>query len=309
MNAIPSTPILINSGQYCEGAMAPPLIAVPGSGGILNWYGTSLIGGIASPIAPTPSTSLAGITNYYVSQTINGCEGPRAVISVIVRPRPASPVVNPVSYCQGAVANILSTVASSGASLNWYGTAPSGGTASPIAPTPSTSVVGTMNYYVSQTINGCEGPRAAINVTVNSRPTVSIDAGDAILTPTQTSLSLTATASVPTLIWSTGETTSGITINTAGVYSVTVKDVNGCFATAKVSVYQSLLDVVYSVKAGAWDDPTVWSINQVPTVVYVVRLRHLISLPAAYEAQVGLLSYDVGGQLQTGLGSGIRVGP
>ncbi|TAE62284.1 MAG: gliding motility-associated C-terminal domain-containing protein, partial [Flavobacteriia bacterium] len=41
------------------------------------------------------------------------------------------------------------------------------------APTPSTTTVGTINYYVSQTISGCEGPRKLIAVTVN-QPTTPI---------------------------------------------------------------------------------------------------------------------------------------
>jgi len=55
------------------------------------WYTTST-GGTGSSTAPTPSTSLAGNTSYYVSQTVttNGvaCEGTRAQIVVTINENP-----------------------------------------------------------------------------------------------------------------------------------------------------------------------------------------------------------------------------
>ncbi len=78
-----------------------------------------------------------------------------------------SPQVNsPVSYCQNAAASPLTAT---GTGLLWYTTA-TGGTASATAPTPSTSNSGTVSYYVSQTVNGCESGRAKIDVIVNAAP-------------------------------------------------------------------------------------------------------------------------------------------
>jgi hypothetical protein len=59
--------------------------------------------------------------------------------------------------------------------LLWYPD-PTGGTGSAVAPTPSTSTAGTTNYYVSQTVNAIEGPRATIEVIVYS-PSSSANAG------------------------------------------------------------------------------------------------------------------------------------
>jgi endo-1,4-beta-D-glucanase Y len=52
-----------------------------------------------------------------------------------------------------------------GTNLKWY-TVQSGGTPLASAPVPNTSAPGTVTYYVSQTLNDCEGPRAAITVKV-----------------------------------------------------------------------------------------------------------------------------------------------
>lgn len=56
-----------------------------------------------------------------------------------------------------------------GAIQNWYGTNASGGTASTVAPIPSTATVGARTYYVSQTVAGEESPRVGIVVNVNKQ--------------------------------------------------------------------------------------------------------------------------------------------
>lgn len=77
---------------------------------------------------------------------------------------PAPTVTATVSYELGETASALTAT---GTALKWY-TVSSAGTASTTAPTPSTAAVGTTIYYVSQTLNGCEGPRASITVTVSN---------------------------------------------------------------------------------------------------------------------------------------------
>ena len=79
---------------------------------------------------------------------------------------PAPSVTSPIYLCQGSTADPLSATASPGATLIWYGTAANGGTASPTAPTPSTTAVGQTKYYVSQMDGTGESPRAEIIVNV-----------------------------------------------------------------------------------------------------------------------------------------------
>ena len=126
--------------------------------------------GTGSATAPTPSTASAGNTTYYVSQTINNCEGPRASLVVTVVALPSAPSTNPIAYCIGATAVPLTAT---GQNLLWYNV-PTGGTGSSTAPTPNTSSAGTTTYYVSQTVNGCEGPRASLAVTVNPNDTITL---------------------------------------------------------------------------------------------------------------------------------------
>lgn len=79
-------------------------------------------------------------------------------------PTPAPTVTATVSYELGQASTALTAT---GTALKWY-TVASAGTASTTAPTPSTATVGSTIYYVSQTLNGCEGPRASITVTVSN---------------------------------------------------------------------------------------------------------------------------------------------
>jgi gliding motility-associated-like protein len=66
--------------NYCQGQIATPLVA---AGQNLTWYSSST-GGSGTTATPTPLTGTPGVTTYYVSQTINGCESNRAPLQVTV---------------------------------------------------------------------------------------------------------------------------------------------------------------------------------------------------------------------------------
>jgi len=87
-----------------------------------------------------------------------------ATLAITVNATPMAPTATtPVTYCQY---NTASELTATGTNLLWYATATSG-TGSTNIPTPTTVVAGSTNYYVSQTINGCESPRADITVNIN----------------------------------------------------------------------------------------------------------------------------------------------
>ncbi len=157
----PTAPTVTTPVDYCQNAVATALTA---TGTTLLWY-TTATGGTGSSTALTPSTLTGGSISYYVSQTAIGCEGPRAAIVVNVTATPTAPIVtSPVSYCQNTTAIPLTAT---GTNLLWY-TSATGGTGSITAPTPSTTGIGSTNYYVSQSTGTCEGPRALIVVNVSA---------------------------------------------------------------------------------------------------------------------------------------------
>ncbi|NOU39234.1 MAG: gliding motility-associated C-terminal domain-containing protein [Ferruginibacter sp.] len=166
----PPAPITTALLPYCQGVTIPALVAtgiVPGA--TLLWYTTS-IGGTGSAIAPIPSNTAN--STYYVSQILNGCEGPRESLTTTITPTPVKPiVVSPIKLCPNEVALPLVATALPGNTLMWYNVAV-GGVGSTIAITPSTLVQGPFSFYVSQVtpaaLGGCEGPRELISVTVDN---------------------------------------------------------------------------------------------------------------------------------------------
>jgi Ig-like domain CHU_C associated/Secretion system C-terminal sorting domain len=226
VNDVPPAPTVTATVIYCQGATATALTA---TGTSLLWY-TSITGGTGSATAPTPSTTATGNTIYYVSQTASTCESPRAAITVTVNSTPAAPVVtSPVAYCQGAIATALTAT---GTNLKWY-TVASGGTALAGAPTPLTTTVGSTTYYVSQTTGTCEGPRAAIVVTITATPAAPTVASPLTYCQGVTASALTATGT--NLLWYTAATggTGSVTAPTpstatAGSTTYYVSQTTGC---------------------------------------------------------------------------------
>ena len=191
----PAGPAVTNPAAYCAGATPQSLSAnaTAASGGTLNWYGTNPTGGTASVTPTTPSTTIVGPTNYYVSQTIGGCESARVAITVTVNDTPGAPSVSAVSYCVGQTATALTATPVSGGTLNWYGTNATGGTATSVSPTPSTTIAGTNTYYVSQSVGSCQGPRIGLTVTVNSPPAAPTFPASATYCQGATAVALSAT--------------------------------------------------------------------------------------------------------------------
>ena len=197
---VPSAPVVVSPVSYCQNNTAVPLSATASAGNTLSWY-TVFVGGAASSVAPIPSTANVGTTNYYVSQTnSSSIEGPRATISVTINSLPPAPATVAVTYCQNAPATPLAATAASGNSLMWY-TVQTSGTGSTTAPTPSTTVAGTIIYYVSQVnTNGCEGARRALTVTVNPVPLAPVVTSPLLICLNAQSSSLTATAQTDNLL-------------------------------------------------------------------------------------------------------------
>ncbi|WP_405399568.1 gliding motility-associated C-terminal domain-containing protein [Maribacter sp. Asnod2-G09] len=170
----PPTPAADSPIEYCVGETAIPLSGTALSNHTLQWY-TVATGGTAASTAPTPSTSGAGTTSYYVSQTDDSttCESDRTQIDVIVYAIPTAPVVDsPVDYCLGDKAEPLDSHAT-GTNLKWYDAA-TGGNELPGTTVPTTAVSGQQSYWVSQSsINGsatCEGGRTRLQVNVYDAP-------------------------------------------------------------------------------------------------------------------------------------------
>jgi hypothetical protein len=151
--SISSTPSAPNAfaQTFCGSATVANLVP---SGSSLVWYDG------ANSVTPlTNATSLATGT-YYVSQMNGVCEGPRTAVAVTVNVTAAPTGAAAQDACAtGTIADFV-VAGSTGATLTWYATS----TSTTAIPTTTAAVLNSL-YYVSQTVNGCEGPRLEITAT------------------------------------------------------------------------------------------------------------------------------------------------
>lgn len=134
------------------------------------FFGTITVAFDGNPPAITTTTTLSLNGYFGFSAGTGALWATHAIRNVVVSgaPEPAPPTGNDVTYCQGAPSTPLTAA---GNNLKWY-TVPTGGTALPSAPTPSTAVSGTFNWYVTQGIPSCsiESQRDTVVVTINPKP-------------------------------------------------------------------------------------------------------------------------------------------
>lgn len=209
--AIPVAPTVANLADVCQSTTVPAsqlLSAVTTATGTLRWY-TAATGGTGTASAPAPVTTTSGIKNFYVTQSVEACESPRAAISLDVKALPAAPTATAtVDFCHQATATQLTATPTAGNTLKWY-TVATGGTALNGAPTPATTTVQTIAYYVSQSQTysptlACEGPRRKIDAVINPLP-VNANTTDQVVCQTREDQNLnysaTATGATNTLLW------------------------------------------------------------------------------------------------------------
>ncbi|WP_394990187.1 hypothetical protein [Emticicia sp.] len=100
VNRTPAAPTIANV-KYCQDATATALTATAEAGNTIIWYN----GGATSTTAPVPNTATAGLTYFYVSQSIpgSGCESGMSGIPVTIDPKPVATLIAVNSLCIGSV--------------------------------------------------------------------------------------------------------------------------------------------------------------------------------------------------------------
>jgi GEVED domain/Fibronectin type III domain len=88
---------------------------------------------------------------------------------------------------------------------------------------------------------------------------------------------------------------SGATTVYGLIYSFTTTGTNTC-------------PVMYTVKNGSWNDPTVWICNRVPLATDAVQVRHNVTIPGSYLAYSLRVSFWAGGKVSYGLGARLVLG-
>ncbi len=195
--------------------------AAPTVGVVNNCNGTSTLtaSGFTGTLLWSTSATTTSITvntagTYTVTQTVSGCTSSAGSGIAAPKTTPAAPTVTVVNNCNGT-----STLTASGftGTLLW----------STSATTTSITVNSAGTYTVTQTVNGCTSPAGSGTAAPKTTP---VAPGVSVVDNCGTS-TLTATGFTGTLLWSTSATTTSITVNTPGAYTVT-QTVNGCTSSA-----------------------------------------------------------------------------
>ncbi|AWA29891.1 hypothetical protein HYN48_07260 [Flavobacterium magnum] len=206
----PALPDAPQAQAYNCGSRRTSLVAT-GTG--LKWY--------TSPMGGTPMLSSAQLVTgpYYVSQTIDGCEGPRREVSVTIL-YPSAPTASTQFFCTAAtVANLYAT----GSGIKWYASE------TDTTPLASTTPLVTATYYASQTNSMmCESARTAVEVITGGAPMPEAPSPQTFVCGTRRP-SLAATGSG--LAWYTvpsgGTALSSTAVLSTGTYYVS-QTVSGC---------------------------------------------------------------------------------
>lgn len=236
-------PTVTNDTVYCQGDPMIDMIATALAGGTINWYSDlALTMNIGTGPNLMPNATL-GQTNYFVTETVAGCESNPAQITItIVPPPPAPTVTGGATYCDGDPLNDLVATPGLGGTINWYSDpalTTNIGTGTTLTPT---NTVGTTTYYVTESVGTCESAAATVDVIINPTPAPPIPGNDTTYCIGDPIGPISATANGGgTLNWysdaalttniGTGNTVTPTSIIGTSTYYVT-ETINGCESPA-----------------------------------------------------------------------------
>lgn len=146
----PSAPVAANTQEICEGSL---LSALTVQGEDLVWFDAS--GG------EIPSGTLAEHdVTYFVASRVGDCESQKTAVRVLVIP--ALPVTAPQiqEFCNTAT---VSNLQATGSNIRWYADQDLTQQLSPNSPLENGRT-----YFVTQTLNGCEGPSLPVQVVISA---------------------------------------------------------------------------------------------------------------------------------------------
>jgi hypothetical protein len=222
---LPAPPSVGADANYCEGDVVADLTA---SGSDLQWYLGTVQG---SPVGTGPSFTPAdnvGVHVYHVTQTVGGCTGPSAMVSVTVNPFPVADAGQDVTICQGSGATLNG---SGGMTYLW---SPSTGLSQTDVADPVASPESETTYTLTASNNGCDAT-ATMTVSVNPTPLAPTAGTDAAYCSGDAVTDLTAEGAGGDLTWysdaamtvQTGAGTAFTPSAEVGVHSYFVTETSG----------------------------------------------------------------------------------
>lgn len=219
--------VTIVAGTPCTGQALVVSIAANGptvfcENGLVELTASGATTYLWSNGATTSSITVSTAGSYAVTGTgDNGCTGASAPTTVVVNPLPTVSITadGATTFCEGSSVTLT---ASGATSYLWSNNATT--TSITVSTAGSYSAVGT-------NANGCSSQSTPTTVTVNSLPSISINANGATTLCAGGLVELTASGAA-SYLWSNNATTSSISVANAGSYSVIGTDANNCSATS-----------------------------------------------------------------------------
>ena len=205
---------IAGNNAVCIGATTP--LSNTTTGGV--WSSSN-----ASVASVSTNGTVSGVNNgsATISYTYTNATGCTSVvtkpIAVTVVPSAATSLSGPTTFCAGNTVTITAPLADT---YLWSNN----------ATTQSITVSTSGTYDVLVATAGCSATSTPVSVTVNALPTPIVTTNNvAICQGTAATLTSSPAANYT---WSNGASTSSINVTSAGNYSVTVTDANGCTATS-----------------------------------------------------------------------------
>ncbi len=211
-------PSVSGSTTFCDGDQPTAITANVLQGAEVNWYSDAALNNLVQTgngFIPTLNVD----ATYYVTQSFPGCASASTPVNVAFNETPAVPVTETnVVYCTGLALPSLSATASG--TITWY---------NDLALTQSLATGATYqpdltilpDLYVQAAEGNCRSAVVTIQFTEAPLVTAEIINTSSLVTCDFQPVVLTTNATEG-ILWSTGETTSTITINAGGTYTLTV---------------------------------------------------------------------------------------
>jgi len=241
----------------CAGSLAEPyLINPPTPGSTYAWSlsgGGTIIPGSSSDNITVDWGVTPGTYTITVTETdINGCIGAPVTVTVTVIPLPTATIATSQTACLGSVIPDLFAI---GANVNWYSDAAlttNVFTGNSFA--TGQTAVGVHTYYVTESLNGCEGPSVPVTLEIYTLPVVAATADQTICNGYAPSSLNASSANTGTYSWvdaadplatvlGTGSNFPPPPLTTTTTYTVTFTETSsGCTASSDVTITVNPLD-------------------------------------------------------------------
>lgn len=169
INPLPSVGTITGDGSYCQNEV--PIDVLVETVGSPDWTVYYTVDGVSQTASGSVSPiNLGNLEGTYVLDSISdlNCSNTATGSVVIdIKPTPATPLAGTdAEYCSTIEFDNM-TASGTGGSLTWYtdnSLTQEFGVGDSILPT---NTLGTTSYFVTETIDGCEGPASEVIITVN----------------------------------------------------------------------------------------------------------------------------------------------